>query len=96
MYFFARLRIYLQTSICGFSHELLVFSIFHRDNVKSESHTPLITHRIDLIKLKFALLQKYQQEFFRSRLSNDGMRNFALIMFMRSKQLGFIIDDTTC
>jgi hypothetical protein len=34
------LRIDLQISIFGFSHELLVFSIFHRENVKSESHTP--------------------------------------------------------
>ena len=42
MYFFARLRIDLQISIFGFSHELLVFSIFYRENVKSESSTPLI------------------------------------------------------
>jgi hypothetical protein len=41
MYFFARLRIDLQISIFGFSHELLVFSIFHLENVKSESYTPL-------------------------------------------------------
>jgi hypothetical protein len=41
MHFFARLRIDLQISIFGFFHELLVFSIFHRENVKSESHTPL-------------------------------------------------------
>jgi hypothetical protein len=41
MYFFARLRINLQISIFGFSHKLLVFSIFHLENVKSESHTPL-------------------------------------------------------
>jgi hypothetical protein len=39
MYFFARLGIDLQISIIGFSHELLVFSIFHRENVESESHT---------------------------------------------------------
>jgi hypothetical protein len=41
MHFFERLRIDLQISIFGFSHELLVFSIFYRENVKSESSTPL-------------------------------------------------------
>jgi hypothetical protein len=41
MLFFARLRKDLQISIFGFSHELLVFSIFHREDVKSELHTPL-------------------------------------------------------
>jgi hypothetical protein len=39
--FLARSRIDLQISIFGFSHELLVFSIFHLENVKSESYTPL-------------------------------------------------------
>ena len=41
------LRIDLQISIFGFSHELLVFSIFHRQNVKSESHTPLSLVSLD-------------------------------------------------
>jgi hypothetical protein len=50
MYFFARLRIDLQISIFGFSHELLVFSIFHRENVKSESSTPLIEPQIESSK----------------------------------------------
>jgi hypothetical protein len=41
MYYFVILRIDL-ISIFSFSHDLLVFSIFHRENVKSEAHTPLI------------------------------------------------------
>jgi hypothetical protein len=41
LHFFARLKIYLQISSFGFSHKLLVFSIFNRENVKSELYTPL-------------------------------------------------------
>ena len=41
MYFFARLRIDLQISIFVFSHELLVFRIYHREYVKSARYTPL-------------------------------------------------------
>ena len=51
MHFFARLRIDLQMRIYVFSNELLVLSIFHRENLKSELHTPL-NYQTNLMEIR--------------------------------------------
>ena len=76
MHFFARLGIDLQISILGFSHELLVFSIFHQENVKSESHTVcgIPSYSTNWFSAKIAIFWlRDDQNFFLNCVANQKM-----------------------
>ena len=60
MYWVAKSRIDLQMSLFGFSHELLVFNVIHREYVKSESHPFKIK---DLIFKLFYLTESHSYNY---------------------------------
>ena len=55
IHFYVRLKIDLQISMFSFSHELLVFSKLHQENVKSKSYTPFKRKNVskyDILEVK--------------------------------------------